>query len=420
VLHRPPIAVSRHPLAGCHRAISPASARSARPCHANALLEQQRFEAAESLCNELVEEYPDLPAGYEGLARCAAKTEDWLLAETRWRDVVERFPHHCLALEQVGEALRMQRRFDEAEVTFRNLIDQYPERPGDYASLARCAAAAADWPLAESRWRSIVEQFPKFIPGLQGLGSALRGQGCFDEATDVFQHLRQGFPYHPHGLIGLANLSTDTRDTGAAVEIWRQAATRFPNRLDVRLGELSALFGHNDRDEARSLLTELLNNFNMREAEIWQTYLKAADSYGIEFGEIEDTYQKISRLTPQPSVDVIRIYAKALRHDNRIEEAIALIRSELVRCLSNSHNRAIKLNCALAHNLLFANRLHEASQVVDDLCALPHIDGHAGVTDLVMWKSSRDNDIETAKRLFFNSPQILKKHSFRLPDPIWS
>ncbi|NET42687.1 lipopolysaccharide assembly protein LapB [Okeania sp. SIO2B3] len=80
----------------------------------NNLISLGRFESAETVFQQLIKIYPELPDGYHGYARLTHGFADWELALKRWKEAIFKFPENIGFQVQKGNYLINLSRFDEA------------------------------------------------------------------------------------------------------------------------------------------------------------------------------------------------------------------------------------------------------------------------------------------------------------------
>lgn len=94
---------------------------------------------------------------------------------------------------------------------------------------------------------------------LTEVGFLACGQGRFDEATTIFDALREARPQSEYPLIGLAVLELARNNADGAVAVLRrQALSAFPDSATVKAFLGFALFAQGHRQESRAILEPLV------------------------------------------------------------------------------------------------------------------------------------------------------------------
>ncbi|MEI2419059.1 tetratricopeptide repeat protein, partial [Arthrospira platensis SPKY2] len=216
-------------------------------------IQLSRFDEAEVVFQQLKENYPNQPQGYEGYARVTHSWADWELALKRWSEAIIKFPENIGFQVQKGNALINLSRFDEAEAVFQGLKEKYPNQPQGYDGYARVAQSLRDWELALERWEEAVSQLPYNINFQVQKGNALIKLSQFDEAEAVFKEMMERYPRNYHGYDGYGRVAHSLWDWELALERWENAINQLLHYFNFYLRKGDAL----------------VNLFRYEEAETW-------------------------------------------------------------------------------------------------------------------------------------------------------
>ncbi|MEI2423190.1 tetratricopeptide repeat protein [Arthrospira platensis SPKY2] len=210
----------------------------------NVLIQLSRFDEAEVVFQQLKENYPNQPQGYEGYARVAHSWADWELALKRWSEAIIKFPENIGFQVQKGNVLINLSRFDEAEAVFQQLKENYPNQPQGYEGYARVTHSWADWELALKRWEEAIIKFPENIGFQVQKGNVLIQLSRFDEAEVVFQQLKENYPNQPQGYEGYARVTHSWADWELALKRWSEAIIKFPENIGFQVQKGNVLINY--------------------------------------------------------------------------------------------------------------------------------------------------------------------------------
>ncbi len=200
----------------------------------NNLITLGRFEKAESVFEQLIKAYPELPDGYDGYARLTHSLPDWELALKRWSEAIIKFPQNISFQVQKGNVLINLSRLDEAEAVFQQLKEKYPNKPQGYERYAALTHKIPNWELALERWSEAVALFPNninfqvhkgnaLIKLSQKVAKELIAMGRFAEAEEKFREALQIDPNNLTVLLQAGILASQQGNRELALERFERA-----------------------------------------------------------------------------------------------------------------------------------------------------------------------------------------------------
>jgi tetratricopeptide (TPR) repeat protein len=170
-------------------------------CKGNALTNLCRYEAAETLFQDLIRKYPKQRNGYEGYAKVAFHAQEWQVALERLEVALDEFPDDLNLRIHKGNVLVKLYRYQEADAVFRGLIEDRRELPDGYEGYAKCAINSQHWEVALERCQEAIDKFPGRMSLYDGKSIALMNLSKFESAIDVADFLIEKYPEHPLGYV---------------------------------------------------------------------------------------------------------------------------------------------------------------------------------------------------------------------------
>ena len=191
----------------------------------------EEWQAAQQRWERARDRFPDLYAGYQGLAalhrhrgelsaakavllaaaarmtdevlthdlaRLAEASNNWAEAERWWRHFIAMRGDISWAYRGLAVALIKTGRHSEAAALF---DEQLPRFPGDadfYAEQAYHAEATEDWHVAVVRWTAIADRFPDRWQAHDRIAQCLQRQGRHAEAAELLAVATSRFPAVAH------------------------------------------------------------------------------------------------------------------------------------------------------------------------------------------------------------------------------
>ncbi len=141
------------------------------------------FDAAQALCQQLLEEIPNQPDALNMTALIARATKKWGRAEEIAREGLQVHPESAILHNTLGLITLDQRRLDEAETLFRRAVQLKPEHGEIQVNLGRVLHEIGAFDEAKSVLTKVIDRFP--LPNALILRAAISIEcGRFDAASD--------------------------------------------------------------------------------------------------------------------------------------------------------------------------------------------------------------------------------------------
>ncbi len=161
---------------------------------ATALRRHGLADDAEDILLAARERFEDAPVLFAEYAKAAEARLDWTEAWRRWETMESRFPDVPEAYRGQSAVLRRLGRVDEAHALLGVAALRFPDDANMMHDLARIAEQRRNWQEAEHCWRQFIKLDDRFWWAHVGLANALREQGRWGEASNVFDDLVNKFP----------------------------------------------------------------------------------------------------------------------------------------------------------------------------------------------------------------------------------
>lgn len=241
-------------------------------------------------------------------------------------------------------------RHDEAKLTFTKMKSLFPQSPRSYAGLGRVSDAQRKYAEGQIILLEGLKHFPQNLDIKRGLLLAMHRLGDYDEALqmmqeireeigedrinrdlgllhvfgliyeqvdkieeseNVFLQIRKAFPNHPLGYMALAHLYTRSGSVMEALQEWKLAREKFPDRQDVLRPYCALLSTMGLHKEASSLLFS--DKVLSRNPILWVDLLRYLDRQ-MDYEKFAAYFQKL--LYEYPEIEVNQ-YIRSIRstHD---------------------------------------------------------------------------------------------------------
>ena len=225
----------------------------------NVLVQLEYFNEAEQTYHELVEMYPDSPAGYAGLAQVAQCCQNWELALQRWDRCILQFselPHPKWQSSKARMLMKLQR-FDEAEQLFSDLVTNHPQIPMGRVGLAKLAANMGDLDLSIQRWEEVCALFNKDIEIVLDYIQSLNHKLVrFDRTQELCRtYLKQTGDVRFY--IQLCESYLMQHDISKALAEVRVLIGRYPENWEAKILEARILLVYWTNDKIREAIEKL-------------------------------------------------------------------------------------------------------------------------------------------------------------------
>ncbi len=195
---------------------------------ARALSKLGRITDAHNEFLELTQRFPNYANGLIGLARIAAKQNNWPLCAKLWRDCVDRFPTKVTKrwYREWARALQTLDRLDEAASVYAVMIKLWPDDPSGWFGLAHNAGEQGDWAGSARLWRDCYTRFKdKADPRLWfgKLAESLHRSGDDKSALLIAERLRNVDPTNSIPWVVEARVAESRNNSRRAARAWTKA-----------------------------------------------------------------------------------------------------------------------------------------------------------------------------------------------------
>ncbi len=137
------------------------------------LLQNQKWEAAETLLDSALADKPGDFGLRRSHAECATERGDWPDAEARWRSVIADFTDSSAGWSGLGDMLRRAGRLDESASALRIGLGHFSGDADLEQHLAWTLTYQRAWPEALAAWAALTRQYPRKPSVLGGAAFAL-------------------------------------------------------------------------------------------------------------------------------------------------------------------------------------------------------------------------------------------------------
>ena len=202
------------------------------------LTQQERFDEALPVVEEMLRERPDFVEGHLHMARFATEQNDLERARESFSRAIELDPENERAHFGLANTLRSRGELDEAISYFRRALELEPEFAEAKASLARLLIEQGRSDEAVDYLREALDADPGNAGTLTQLGLTLQSQGKLDEAVDRYRQALRLEPGSAEAHFHLGNTLASQEKFDEAIEHFRQALRARPDMAEVhdRLG----------------------------------------------------------------------------------------------------------------------------------------------------------------------------------------
>ncbi|MDY7002946.1 MAG: tetratricopeptide repeat protein [Cyanobacteriota bacterium] len=288
----------------------------------NALINLSRFNEAEAVFQQLIEEYPNQPRGYEGYARVAQSFADWELARERWENAISHLPDDINFRFQKGNVLIKLSRFDEAETVFQEIIEQYPQHYCGYDGYGRVADSLADWELALERWENAIAKLPQHFNFYLQKGDVLANLFRYEEAETWWEKVIALYPDRHEGLSKSAALARLLGNREFALQRFEQTIEKFPGHIPAYCEAAKESIAMGRFAEAEETFLQALQRNPNDLTLLLQGGILASQQGSRELA-LERFERAIEFYHPQKAIDAYILAATELKYLGRDLEAIA-------------------------------------------------------------------------------------------------
>ncbi|MFO1290746.1 MAG: XrtA/PEP-CTERM system TPR-repeat protein PrsT [Nitrosomonas sp.] len=286
----------------------------------NALLGLGRFQEAKELFDQALQDKPDFPDAFIGLARHALSQKDVETAMRFLEEVTTKFPDNTNALIFKGDLLRAQGKNDLALDVYGQAIKARPDQVTGYVNRASVLIGLGKFDSAQQDLNTA----SKIAPGnlLIAFNQALLDftQGKHAVALDALQKILSSAPNHMPSVLIAAASHFALGSVLQAEQLVNQYLKVIPNNLYAIKLKASILLKNHAAKQAIDLLTPALKSAQQDP----QLLALAGESYmqSKDFDKATEFFEKANALLPESAALHTALALSKLGQGNR-ESAIA-------------------------------------------------------------------------------------------------
>lgn len=250
-------------------------------------------------------------------------------AEKVLRGVLQRDSENEPALDQLSQLLIDEGRAQEAIALLTKAADD-TSSPDLYGVLGDAYSHAHDYAKAEAAYRKAIDGDPSDATHRHGLAQALMAQEKYAEALAQFKKLTQLEPNSADNYLRMAELQRRLGQYDDAQASLTHAQQLAPGSLEVLYHQALLDEDQNHYDQAAKLLSDALasiraqggNQPNINALAILYEQLGRAYSLGHNYPAAIDTFQDMSKVSPEAAVRARLLLIDSYRADHQIDKAI--------------------------------------------------------------------------------------------------
>jgi tetratricopeptide (TPR) repeat protein len=171
-------------------------------------LQEKRFDEAERICREILQNNPRNVEAIRLMGRMATRQNRVGMAEIQYRRALEIAPDYTGVIVDLGKLLRDDDRFEDSIACFKRAIEMEPDNARLHDLLASALAPAAQNYEAIEAHQKAIELNPKLSIAWLGLGHMLKTVGRQKEAIEAYHRCYELEPDIGAIQWSLANLKT--------------------------------------------------------------------------------------------------------------------------------------------------------------------------------------------------------------------
>jgi tetratricopeptide (TPR) repeat protein len=250
-------------------------------------------------------------------------------AEKVLRGILQRDLENEPALDQLSQLLIDEGRAQEAIALLTNAAED-TSSPDLYGVLGDAYSHAHDFAKAEGAYRKAVEGDPSDASHRHGLAQALMAQEKYSDALAQFKRLTQMEPNSADNYLRMAELQRRLGQYDEAQTSLTHAQKLAPGSLEVLYHQALLYEDENRFDEASKLLADAIASLRGQKTEKQNTnaltilyeQLGRAYSKGHNYPAAIDTFEDMSKLSPEAASRARLLLIDAYRADHQFDRAI--------------------------------------------------------------------------------------------------
>jgi tetratricopeptide (TPR) repeat protein/energy-coupling factor transporter ATP-binding protein EcfA2 len=224
-----------------------------------ALLQQRRYDAAESEYRQAIELGPSRADYQAGLGYALLEQERYREAGKHFRVATSLAPDRADYLAALGQARLGQRHHSEAGAAFSEALHIAPDNSDYLSGLGHARLGENRYEEAETAFRQVLETNPDNADSLRDLGDALLGQKRYRDAQAIFTNLAKLRPDSADYLGSLGQALLGLNNFREAETIFRKATALGPSHVENWAGLGESLLGQGQYPEAETAFSEAVN-----------------------------------------------------------------------------------------------------------------------------------------------------------------
>ncbi len=187
---------------------------------AEALIQAEKLEQAESLLVMAVKRFPNRrPLAFK-LAQLSSQRQDWAVAIQCWRRLRKRFKPTVECYKAESWACAQAGHWDDAESLLETAMKRWPRNKSLHLCRAEYAMSREDWTTAAARWVQMCRDFPDTPKAwLRGTRAYIQ-MAEFDLAENFIREAINHFPGHAELMTCLAEID-QARTENTSHEAWQ-------------------------------------------------------------------------------------------------------------------------------------------------------------------------------------------------------
>jgi len=330
--------------------------------YARALIEVQRYEEAQQVLRQLVQDHPDYPPGYAAQATLALRQQKWGQAAERWNMCITRFDDGTQPgwHSNYARALIELKKYEAAEEVLLNLTQKNPDFNYARACLADLATRQQAWEKSEERWETCIRVFDEGArpEWYLNYARALIELEKFNEAECVLQKMIENNQDISSAYFWLADLAFRQKEWEQSEDRWNTLLRFFDDgsHPEWHLNYARTLIELEKYDKAEAVISKVIKNnpdfsfawssqanlASRRQqwelaAKLWSECIARFDDVGSQWWEKSLGY---SLMQLERYKEARRVYAKL--NDKKCDDFIVLENLAKISFLDNKLDRCLQ------------------------------------------------------------------------------
>lgn len=255
-----------------------------------------QFAQVTSLCQQVLQQYPDTPQAYHFLGLAALQQGKSHQALTYLEKAIEISPNTVEFYNHAGVAYCNLGRWQQGIATYQKALTLNPNSPDTRYNLALALQKSGQLDPAILTYQHLLKEYPRYAPGHAGLGNIFLEKKQFQSAINCYQNALQIQNSSPESWYNLGVCWQSLNELDRAREAYENALKINPNYAEAHnsLGTILELNRSYHRAITEYEIAQKLNP-NLIEA---SSNLAAILSRGNRVEEAEKIYEQILQKQP--------------------------------------------------------------------------------------------------------------------------